>query len=325
MVSSDAWPEVEIYTDGGCDPNPGPGGWGAVLLYGDHTKEISGACAETTNNRMELTAALSALRALRRPCKVTLYTDSQYLWRGITEWLPSWREGDWRTSSGDAVENQDLWRELAAEVRRHRVEWRWVKGHAGNPLNERADTLATEARRALVSSDAAPRMEDGTAECSVLPQVEIYTRGCALRVEDGAQGSQVGGYAAVVVRGETSEIVSGSRPFATNNAMELWAAVAALCSLEEHSRVNLYTPSKYVLYGATRWLSAWKRRDWQTRRGRGVKNKEMWQELDRAMDAHAITWHFLSQDARGDYSQKAAQIARQEAEKIRKGKAQKDR
>lgn len=317
MASFDAWPGVEIYTDGGCDPNPGPGGWGAVLLHGDHTKEISGACAATTNNRMELTAALSALRALKRPCRVTLYTDSQYLRRGITEWLPSWREGGWRTSSGDAVENQDLWRELAAEVRRHRVEWRWVKGHAGNPQNERADALATEARRPLVSSDAAPCIGNETEECNAPPRVEIYTRGCALRAEDEAQESQVGGYAAVVVRGETSEVVSGSQPFATNNAMELRAAIAALRSLEERSRVSVYTPSKYVLHGATRWLSAWKRRDWQTRGGRGVKNKEIWQELERAMDAHGITWHFLPQDARGDHSQKAAQIARHEAEEIR--------
>ncbi len=323
MTSSDSWPEVEIYTDGGCDPNPGPGGWGAVLLYGDHTKEISGASAATTNNRMELKAALSALRTLKRSCKVILYTDSQYLRRGITDWLPSWQEEGWRTSGGDAVENQDLWRELADEVHRHRVEWRWVKGHAGNPLNERADALATEARQTLVASDTPPRVKDETVEYRALPQVDIYTRGCALIVEDEACKMQVGGYAAVLVRDDASEVVSGARPSATSNAMELWAVIAALRSLEERSRATIYTPSKYVLYGATRWLPAWKRRGWQTRGGKRVKNKEVWEALERAMDAHAITWRFLSQDARGDYSQEASQLARREAEKMQKRKAQK--
>lgn len=319
MTSSDTWPEVEIYTDGGCDPNPGPGGWGAVLLYGERTKEISGASAATTNNRMELTAALSALRALKRPCEVTLYTDSQYLRRGITEWLPSWQEGGWRTSDGDAVENQDLWRALADEVLRHRVEWCWVRGHAGDPLNERADALATKARRALAASDsdAAPRVRDETAEYKALPQVDIYTRGCALRIGDETE-KQVGGYAAVLVRGEASEVVSGARPSATNNTMELWAAIAALRSLKECSRVTIYTPSKYVLYGATRWLPAWKRQGWQTRGGGRVKNKEVWEALDRVTDLHAITWRFLSQDARGDHSQEAARAARRAAEKMQK-------
>ncbi len=324
MASSDVWPEVEIYTDGGCDPNPGPGGWGAVLLYGDHTREISGASAATTNNRMELTAALSALRTLKRPCEVTLYTDSQYLRRGITEWLASWQEGGWRTSGGDAVENRDLWCELADEVRRHRVEWRWVRGHAGNPFNERADVLATEARRALVASNPMNHGKDGTAEEKNLPQVDIYTRGCALSVEGEACEMQVGGYAAVLVRGEASEVVSGARPSTTNNAMELWAAIAALRSLEGRSRANVYTLSKYVLHGATRWLPVWRRRGWQTRGGQQVKNKKEWEELDRVMDAHAVVWHFLPGDARGDYSQRAAQAARREAEKMQKRKAQKN-
>jgi ribonuclease HI len=292
-----------------------------VLLYGGRTKEISGASAATTNNRMELTAAISALQALRRPCQVTLYTDSQYLRRGITEWLPSWRESGWRTSGGGAVENQDLWRELAEEVRRHRIEWRWVKGHAGNRLNERADALATEAREELVAPTSANRSGGKPADGEDLPRVEIYTRGCALRREDEVRGLRVGGYAAVLVRDETPETVAGAQPSATNNAMELRGVIEGLQALERRSQVIVYTPSKYVLHGATRWLSGWKRGNWRTRSGKPVKNREMWEALDRAMNAHAISWRFLSRDERGEHSEEAAQAARREAEEAIQEKA----
>jgi len=146
MAATETLPQVQIYTDGACDPNPGPGGWGAVLVHGVHTKEISGAEPYTTNNRMELTAAIAALRLLQRPCDVTLYTDSQYLRRGMTEWLPAWQSKGWRKANGRPVENMELWQELLRQVQRHRVSWRWVKGHHGDPLNERADQLATKAQ-----------------------------------------------------------------------------------------------------------------------------------------------------------------------------------
>lgn len=136
---------VTIYTDGACRGNPGPGGWGAVLIFGPHEKELSGAEPLTTNNRMELTAAIRALAALKRPCDVALYTDSQYLRSGITEWLEQWKQRNWRTSDRKPVKNVDLWQALEAEIQRHRIEWHWVRGHAGNPGNERADRLANEA------------------------------------------------------------------------------------------------------------------------------------------------------------------------------------
>ena len=135
----------EAYTDGACRGNPGPGGWGAILRYGDHEKELKGGEAETTNNRMELTAAIRALEALRRPCEVDLYTDSQYLRLGITQWMHGWKKNGWRTSGKKPVKNQDLWQELDAAAGRHEVHWHWVKGHSGHPENERADALANEA------------------------------------------------------------------------------------------------------------------------------------------------------------------------------------
>ncbi len=133
---------VTVYTDGACRGNPGPGGWGATLRYGDNVREMQGGEGQTTNNRMELMAAIEALGALTEPCKVTLYTDSRYVRDGITLWLPGWRRRGWVTKAKKPVKNQDLWTRLDDLVQRHEVDWRWVKGHAGHPGNERADALA---------------------------------------------------------------------------------------------------------------------------------------------------------------------------------------
>ena len=135
-------PKVVIYTDGACSGNPGPGGWGAILISGDRERELCGGEGATTNNRMEMMAAIQALEALKRPCKVELHTDSQYLRTGITEWLAGWKARGWRTASKSPVKNEDLWRRLDEARQRHEVDWRWVKGHAGHELNERADGLA---------------------------------------------------------------------------------------------------------------------------------------------------------------------------------------
>ena len=134
---------VTIYTDGGCDPNPGVGGWAAVLLWKDNRKELSGGERATTNNRMELTAAIQALESLKRPCRVELYTDSQYVKNGITTWMPAWKARQWRRKGG-AVKNVDLWKRLDAAADRHAIEWKWVRGHMGVEENERCDQLAGE-------------------------------------------------------------------------------------------------------------------------------------------------------------------------------------
>ncbi len=136
--------KVVIFTDGACSGNPGPGGYGVILIAGQHRKELKGGEADTTNNRMELMAAIAALEALNRPCEVELHTDSQYLRLGVTEWLKGWKRNGWRTSAKKPVKNEDLWRRLDEAAQRHRVDWRWVKGHAGHDENERADELARE-------------------------------------------------------------------------------------------------------------------------------------------------------------------------------------
>jgi ribonuclease HI len=140
---------VEIWTDGGCKPNPGPGGWAAILRYGAVERELSGGERETTNNRMELTAAISALEALKRPCRVVLHTDSEYVRNGMERWIKGWVRNNWRNAAKEPVKNHELWQRLLAAAAPHQIEWLWVKGHSGDPMNERADQLATAAREAL--------------------------------------------------------------------------------------------------------------------------------------------------------------------------------
>jgi ribonuclease HI len=145
-MKNDMQDSVEIYTDGGCDPNPGCGGWAVVLIYKGNIKELSGGEIETTNNRMELMAAINALKALKRSCPLILHTDSQYVQRGITQWLPGWKKKGWTRGRGE-VKNLDLWKELDELASKYDIEWRWVRGHAGNLYNERCDELAAEAIR----------------------------------------------------------------------------------------------------------------------------------------------------------------------------------
>lgn len=141
-----AKPEVAVWTDGGCRPNPGPGGWAALLCFRGHERELSGGEKVTTNNRMELTAAAEALEALTRPCRIAVHTDSEYVRNGVTRWSTGWVRRNWRNASGDPVKNMDLWRRVLDAAKRHEVSWHWVRGHAGDINNERVDKLATAAR-----------------------------------------------------------------------------------------------------------------------------------------------------------------------------------
>jgi len=143
---------VEIYTDGACRGNPGPGGWAALLSFGEREKELAGAEEHTTNNRMELTAVIRALEALKRPVEARVFTDSEYVRRGITEWVTSWKARGWKTADRKPVKNQDLWEELDRLAAQHRIQWQWVKGHSGIPGNERVDRLANEAIDALTGA-----------------------------------------------------------------------------------------------------------------------------------------------------------------------------
>jgi ribonuclease HI len=149
-------PHVTIHTDGACSGNPGPGGWGAILSFGDREKELKGGEPNTTNNRMELTAAISALEALKRPCRVDLHTDSQYLRDGVMSYLAKWKQNGWRTSDKKQVKNIDLWQRLDRAMHEHQIHWHWLRGHAGHALNERADALARQAIAEMRAAGTAP-------------------------------------------------------------------------------------------------------------------------------------------------------------------------
>lgn len=153
MTISKSEVQVEIFTDGACSGNPGPGGWGVLLRYGETVRTLSGAEKHTTNNRMELMAAIMGLKALQRPCRVLLVTDSNYVRQGITQWLAQWRQRGWRTADNKPVKNQDLWEILSVLAQEHEIEWQWVKGHSGHPENDQVDALAREAIIKLRSSE----------------------------------------------------------------------------------------------------------------------------------------------------------------------------
>lgn len=269
--------QVTIYTDGGAAPNPGPGGWGALLIAASGAeRELSGAEPDTTNNRMELTAAVEALRALKRPCAVEFYTDSQYLRRGITEWLPGWQMSGWQRKRGE-VANLDLWQALSAETRRHQIVWRWVKGHAGNRYNERVDRLATAARE-RIAPPALPR-SDGESTTQI-----------ALRVSAPPGGW--GGWAARLAPpgGDPPRTLSGRARAASSNQLELAAAVEALRALPEDAAARVYCASDYLHQGITKWIRGWQARGWTTKTGEPVRHAELWRALDAEAARRQIAW-----------------------------------
>jgi len=275
-----ALPAVEIYTDGGADPNPGPGGWGAVLLdpVSGKSRELSGGEPKATNNRMELTAAIRALEALKTRCRVRLVTDSQYVRRGITEWLAAWEARGWKRKDGE-LSNVDLWQRLAELSREHEIRWDWIKGHAGHKWNERADQLATAAIRALRSerATASPASPADRAE------VEVF-----LRV---ARPKGKGVWAALVRRGEEETFLSGDVPEASSpNQLDILGAIAALEALPGKTSVAVHTGSDYLRHGAARWLPGWSRGGWKTKEGAAVKNRDLWQRLETQLRRLNVAW-----------------------------------
>ena len=273
-------PTLVIYTDGGASPNPGPGGWAAVILApGGRPRELSGGAARTTNNRMELEAAISALDDLSEPCAVNLYTDSQYVRQGITSWLSGWRARGWRRRDGAAVKNVDLWRRLDALNRRHRVRWRWVKGHAGNKWNERVDALA--------SAEIAARGGGAAAEAG--SDVEIPSGSARIYLKVRCVNGH-GVWAAEIETDDGSNRRTGRTPGMTSNRLELGCALDLLAALPEGTPAAVYTSNDYLRRGASRWLHSWKRNRWRTRAGGPVRNADLWRRLDRQLEDRRVFW-----------------------------------
>lgn len=265
---------VVVYTDGGSDPNPGIGGWAAVLQYGEHEKVLTGNDPHTTNNRMELQAAIAALEALKRPSQIEFHTDSEYLRQGITQWIDNWANNNWvHKKTGKPVPNADLWQTLWPLVKRHDITWHWVKGHAGNDLNERVDQLARDARLRITPdaqiSDDIPR---------------LYLRASC----KGNPGP--GGWGVVLEHHGDTEQVSGSIPSTTNNRMEIMAAIEGLLLLPPGSRVQIFTTSDYLFQGMTQWIHGWRKRNWLKRDAQPVANADLWQALDQLVHTYSVRW-----------------------------------
>jgi ribonuclease HI len=290
-LSSATLSQVDVYTDGACDPNPGPGGWGAVICWGDREWVLSGNDPATTNNRMELHAAaatLALLEGLLGRCQVTIHTDSQYLRRGITEWIDGWVSYGWRTSDKQPVKNQDLWRVLHRLTQAHDVTWLWLKGHVGHPLNERADWLATEARRALRRGPGAPDAHQPTDDGR--PVVEICIKASCRGRE------RRGGWGAVLRMGERIRTLSGGQRATTANAMLILGATNALQALTQPCRVIIYSDADYLIKGASIWVKGWRAHGWQTKGGKPVASRAAWEVLMEVARLHHVTWLL----ARGD-------------------------
>ncbi len=290
-------PKLTIYTDGGCQPNPGPGGWGAVILApGESPRELSGGEADSTNNRMELSAAIGALSSLAEPSEVALVTDSTYVKKGITEWIVGWRRRGWKTASKQPVKNRDLWQALDRAVKRHRVEWRWVRGHTGDRWNERAHDLAAAA------IDRPDR-----------PELPLEDDG-AIHLFLGIAWSgklRTGAWGAVLSHEDHQKEIAGTVRVPTSNAVHIHSAEQALATLKRPLPIRIYTVSDYLRDGATKWARGWQSRGWKTREGKPVANRGAWLDLLDRLRGLQVTWHVVSGDDAPAALERARELARE--------------
>ncbi len=331
---------VEIFTDGACQGNPGPGGWGVLLHLPDGNQELKGGLRLTTNNRMELTAALMALEAIDVETPVVIHTDSQYVRNGMTNWIHNWKRRGWKTAANQPVKNADLWSRLNEATQHRQVTWKWVRGHAGNAGNERADQLAREGmREALLSSPALETDSSGVArhgadenppangspslhstdavrtyesmkadrdpEDRIPAPVEIFTDGAC----QGNPGP--GGWGVLLHLPDGDQELKGGLRLTTNNRMELTAALMALEAIDVDTPVVIHTDSQYVRNGMTNWIYNWKRRGWKTAANEPVKNADLWSRLNEAAQHRQVTWKWVRGHAGNAGNERADQLARE--------------
>jgi ribonuclease HI len=287
-------PQVTIFTDGGSQPNPGPGGYGILMLYPDGQQHaISGGEPDTTNNRMELTAACVALETLSEPYHVMLYTDSQYVKKGITEWIQGWVRKGWKD-----VKNPDLWQRLHTATKRHDIDWRWVRGHAGNQHNERVDQLATAARQQVVRTRGIVQPTTATFEPSAAPATTatkaadfdfvVYT------ATNYVNASKSGGWAVVIESTHTPDAppveLSGSASKTSPYELAMLAAANALEAVPSPGSVQIHTDNETVQKGASTWVKGWRKNGWMTTQGKPVQHLLLWQRIDAAQHPRTVKW-----------------------------------
>jgi ribonuclease HI len=261
------------------------------VQHGKSRVVLSGNAPETTNNQMELEAAVAALAYLGgryEVCQIELHTDSRYLRQGITSWIDSWFARGWRSKSGQPIKNQELWRRLYDLSQAHEIRWIWVKGHAGDPMNELVDRLATEARVSLTQGTP----EGGGAEPESDKEGETV-----LWIAVSCRGSSgPGGWAVVFCEGKRRQVLEGFEAQTTGNALYLSAAIAGLEAIRSPGDVVVRAASDYLIQGAAQWVQGWQQRGWQTKDGKAVKNQAQWKELLGAMQRHRVRWQAVKEE-----------------------------
>lgn len=295
-------PDVTMYTDGACSPNPGKGGWGVVVIeqQGMVQREMSGCERNTTNNRMELTAALRGLQGLKEPHQVTLITDSTYVKNGITRWIHGWKRRGWLTADKQPVKNRDLWEELGQEILRHQVTWKWVKGHALDQWNERADALAVAARKGLPPENSGVPVP-GPQE----NRIKIFS-GITY-----APSRRKGSWAVILSYQQHVKVLGGAAEGSSANQFHLMAAIAGLSALKRELPVTLYTTSGYLRDGLHRWLVGWQQRGWTTREGKPVSNRKLWRQLAAFAGRYRVEVRVVSRKNGFCLLQEAKELARE--------------
>jgi len=291
---ADVLPRVRIYTDGSCSPNPGPGGWGVVII--DREEQVfrfSGSEKATTNNRMELTAALRGLQQLEMEHEVELITDSRYLKDGICRWMNNWLARGWTTITGEEVRNRDLWQQLAVEIARHTVRWSWVKGHGTERWNRLADELAGAAYQKTVL----PLDDDNS--------VHIFLA-ITWRQKIGA-----GAWAGVMRYRNHYRVVGNVRREGSGNSLHIVSAIESLQMLKRPLPVHVYTTSGYLKDGAGSWLNQWRSRDWFTREGTEVSNRRDWQMLATVLDQIPARFYLIDKTEPPCHLAAAKEMARE--------------
>lgn len=303
-------PNVTIYSDGGAKPNPGTGGWAALLIQDGQIDEISGRETNTTNNRMELMAAIMALQALEEASTVEFHTDSQYLKNGITLWMKGWVRNGWLTANKQPVQNQDLWETLHEALQDHDLKWHWVKGHATSKYNNRVDELATAAREQRDAPTMGAVIEKAKTDVHADAKLFVYS--------SMDYTSKVGGWGVVVETKDGVKVYAGSEPNSSDNQMVLIGCARVLEELAHSSEsLVVFSDSEYLTNGMSKWLTGWVKRAWKTASGEPVKNQPLWKRLQLASQGYSIRWEALEKFEH-EHSKKAVEAAKKAVERAGK-------